>query len=116
MKKVKERKVKTSKLGAIQGDVPILRVAEIPADAKPSKNRRVAEGETTGHNHEVRGEVQMYESLAGYFFEVAVGKPVEIVHTSNGEHDAIEMTPGVYFVPREAQVEYDGEKERRAMD
>jgi len=112
----KTQKIKSNTFGAIQGDVPILRVGAIPADARPTKNRRVAEGETTGHNHEVRGEVQMYENLAGFYFEVATSKKVEIVHTPGGEHATIEMTPGLYFVPREAQVEYDGEKERRVLD
>lgn len=107
---------KTNRLGAVQGDVPIIRIDRLPEDAKPTENRIVAYGETTGHNHQVQGVKEAYENPAGFYFVVAPDEKAEMVHTSNGDHGTIEMAPGLYFVPRVTQVEYDGEMERRVAD
>lgn len=108
--------IRSNEFGAIQGDLDIIKIDRLPADAKRTKKRRLAEGETTGHNHELRGKVDVYENPAGLYFVVAPEATVQVVHTSDGEHDTIEMAPGLYFVPREPQVEYDGEEERRVLD
>lgn len=118
--------VVTNKIGAVQGDVPILRVDERTPDGKRTTKRIVALGEVTGHHHQIFGDVECYEvsrSVAGTLFpglEVVVveGKPARIEHNSGGEHYTIEMTPGVYFIPGPGfqQVEYDGENERRMLD
>ena len=120
------REIQANALGAVQGDVPILRVAAISDGAKATARRIVALGETTGHHHALVGECQVYEvtrSLAGQLFpglEVVVteGQPVHIEHNSDGDHAAIEMTPGIYFIPAPGyqQVEYDGADERRVLD
>lgn len=113
--------MKTNKFGAPQGDVPILKVGNLSKNAKKTKNRTVALGEVTGHHHTIYGKCATYETMReieGQLFpglEVVVTETVELRHQ---EHDAIEMTPGIYFIPAPGhqQIEYDGEQERRVMD
>ena len=109
--------MKTNKLGAFQGDVVIHKIAgnKIPADAEPTKNRIVAYGEATGHHHMIEGECDVYENLFGFAVKVAEPNTATLVHIG-GEHETIEMTPGTYWIPKEAQVEYDGAEERRVLD
>lgn len=106
-----------NKLGAFQGDVVIHRidVDAIPSDAKPTQNRIVAYGEATGHHHVIEGECDVLENLFGFVVKVAEPNTAKLVHIGN-EHETIEITPGIYWIPREAQVEYDGEEERRVCD
>lgn len=116
--------ITTNRIGAVQGDVPVLRIDALTDGGTPTERRIVAYGETTGHHHEIQGEVECYEvtrDIAGNLFpglEVVVTGPARIVHNSSGEHHAIEMTPGLYFIPAPGfqQVEYDGENERRVLD
>ena len=118
--------IKTNIIGAVQGDVPLLRVDSLTPNGKATENRIVAVGESTGHHHQIVGECERYEvqrSIGGNLFrglEVVVidGNPVTLEHTSGGEHFTVEMTSGIYFIPApgQQQVEYDGENERRVMD
>lgn len=113
--------IKTNKLGGVQGDVPILRIEKMPKGAKPTARRIVALGETTGHHHEIVGEVQCFDAthnlFKGIVVVVAEDKPAHLVHNSGGEHYTIEMAPGLHFIPTQIQqVEYDGANERRVLD
>ena len=116
--------MKTNRLGAVQGDVPVLRVDALTLGGKKTQRRIVAVGEATGHNHIVVGDVECYEverNVAGNLFrglEVVVveGQPAALEHMSGGEHETIELLPGIYFIPQIQQVEYDGADERRVVD
>lgn len=118
--------IKTNQIGAVQGDVPILRVKSLTRGGKRTNNRIVAMGEVTGHNHVIEGSVECYEverDLAGQLFRgmevvVAEGESAYLRHTSDGEHRTIEMMPGIYFIPApgQQQMEYDGRDERRVKD
>jgi len=120
------KKVVVNTVGAVQGDVPILRIQSLTPNGKSTKNRVVAMGEATGHDHHLVGTCERYtvsREIGGQLFRgmeivVSEGQSVELVHKSNGEHYAIEMTPGLYFIPApgQQQVEYDGEAERRILD
>jgi hypothetical protein len=105
----------SNKIGAVQGDVPILRIDALPANAKPRKdnNRIVAYGEVTGHHHVIE-QAQMYDDDLGNLFAL-VEQPTRILHH---EHGAIILAPGVYQIGQAGinQVEYDGEEERRVLD
>ena len=103
-----------SEFGGFQGDVDIVRLDDLPADAKPTERRIVAYGEATGHNHTVVGECDAYEVSDGLVFVVAPETEVQMVHTA--DHDPEVITPGIWFVPFDSQVEYDGENERKVMD
>jgi len=104
----------TNKIGFLQGDVVGLYVKGLPKAAKPTKQRIVAYGEATGHHHVVQGSVQAYETATDFYFVVGP-EPAEIVHIGN-DHETIILQPGIIRIPRESQVEYDGEMERRVVD
>jgi len=117
--------VKSNKMGAVQGDVPILKIETLTPNGEPTTTRIVAYGEATGHHHAIMGECEVLEverDIAGRFFKgfeviVTDGNPVHLYHKSEGEHDTIELLPGFYFIPLDIQqVEYDGENERRVLD
>ncbi len=120
------KKVIANSIGAVQGDVPIVRISKLTKGGKRTEQRVVALGEVTGHHHQIVGEVDVYEverKVGGELFpgfEVVVveGKPATIEHNSGGEHYTVEMTPGLWFIPAPGhqQVEYDGVNERRVMD
>ncbi len=96
-----------------QGDVLIVRVGEVPNDAKPRKSRILAEGEATGHHHVLDRAAAVFETARGEVY-FTVAPTVEEVGLRHQEHAAILFGPGSYKVIR--QVEYDGEDERRVMD
>lgn len=119
------RKITATQNVFVQGDVPSLRIGTLPANATPAKSRTVAYGEVTGHHHTVNGGTvyDVETDVAGQLFRgvcvvVDEGETAELVHNSGGEHDVIEMTPGIWFIPGlgQQQVEYDGENERRVLD
>jgi hypothetical protein len=104
-----------NKIGAVQGDVPLRKIAALPPDARPRKdnNNIVALGEVTGHHHIVE-TAQMYEDGLGNLFAL-VEKSTRLLHH---EHGAIILDPGVYQFGLNGvqQVEYDGSEERRMLD
>lgn len=77
-----------------QGDVCLIEVGTIPADAKvltpESRGVVLMEGEATGHHHRFRnnGDVALLERGTGERF-VEVKKPSALTHE---EHDAIMFT------------------------
>lgn len=107
--------MKANKFGFVQGDVIAHYIQALPKDAKPTKQRIVAYGESTGHHHIVEGVQTAYENPQGFYFVVAPEETATLVHIGN-DHDTIEMIPGIVFIPRESQVEYDGAEERRVLD
>jgi hypothetical protein len=107
---------KLTEYGGFQGDVSIVPVSEFPNDAQPTKNRIVAYGEATGHHHSIRGNVDMRETGEAFYFTVVGEEPVVITHIG-GEHEDIEILPGIIWrVAKVAQVEYDGAQERKMRD
>jgi len=107
--------MKANTKGFVQGDVVGHYVSEIPQDARPTNQRIVAYGESTGHHHVVEGVTTAFENPNGFYFVVAPDETARLTHIGN-DHEAIEMTPGIVFIPRESQVEYDGANERRVLD
>jgi hypothetical protein len=91
-----------------QGDVLLLRVDSIPAEAKPRKGKGrliLAYGEATGHHHSLvatlDGKVETLETDAGEVFARIMAAPALETHQ---EHATITIPPGAYKVIR--QVEY----------
>jgi len=111
----KKHQINVGERGAVQGDVPFVKIEKLPKAAKPRKgnNRIVALGENTGHHHVVES-AKMYDDEFGNLFAL-VEKPTRLLHQ---QHGAIVLEPGIYqFGLRGAlQVEYQGEEERRARD
>lgn len=100
-----------------QGDVLLVPVDEIPADAEPvrrSKGRLIlAEGEVTGHHHAIaEPDVELLETKAKEVFLSVMAAPALLVHE---EHSTLTVPPGTYRVIR--QREYVApEIQRRVAD
>lgn len=96
-----------------QGDVLLVSISDIPQAAARIKPKRVilAEGEVTGHVHElVGGKVKVYEDSAKAVFLQIMEAP-ELRHA---EHATQTIAPGAYRVIR--QVEYEPQELRRVAD
>ena len=82
-----------------QGDLLITRIKEIPKGAKKQDNRILAEGEATGHMHELDlGEV--YEKNGTLYFRVPEGQVATLNHP---EHGAMTFETGEYKVIRQRE-------------
>ncbi len=84
-----------------QGDVLLVRIEAIPLGAKQCLGPVVlAEGEVTGHAHQIPSGAQLWQLEETRF--VLAEHEVEMTHQ---EHSSIQLLPGVYEVRR--QREYD---------
>jgi hypothetical protein len=93
-----------------QGDLLIVKVNTLPEGCIKHKHRVLAEGEATGHKHELdTGE--LYEKEGTLFFKVEEAQPATLKHE---EHGPITFEPGVYKVIR--QREYEPRGWRRVAD
>lgn len=101
-----------------QGDVCLIAVTELPADAEditPKKGRVVLmEGEATGHAHAFYdGGVRLYRGKSP-------NQPrfLKVVRTTallkHEEHTTAKVPPGIYRIPQ--QSEYTPEELRRVAD
>lgn len=82
-----------------QGDLLIVKVERIPAEATKRDTRVLAEGEATGHMHELDlGEV--YEKDGTLYFKVPEGKKAALNHQ---EHKTVTFEPGEYKVIRQRE-------------
>ena len=82
------------------GDLLIKETKSMPVDSKQLSTKVLAEGETTGHVHELTGQVLVYEKNGKKFFDAK-----EIVRLTHQEHKTIQIDPGTYQVIHER--EYD---------
>ena len=84
-----------------QGDLLIIRVDKVPLDALKQDGRVLAEGEVTGHMHELdKGEV--YEKEGFLYFRVM---PHETANLNHPEHKTISFDAGEYKVIRQREYE-----------
>lgn len=98
------------------GDLLIKRISKLPPNVKPTNNTVLAEGEVTGHRHQLVGQrVQVYENAEGqkYFTIGQSSSPAELVHE---EHKKIEIEEGVYVVVQEREFNPFEEAIRRVAD
>ena len=87
-----------------QGDILIIRIDSMPQDAAKQANRILAEGEATGHMHELdKGEV--YEKDGTLYFKVEEDSATTLNHP---EHKAVTFDPGTYKVIRQREYEPRG--------
>lgn len=96
-----------------QGDVLLVRVAELPKGAVPEKSDEsivLAYGEVTGHAHRIStaGAVE-YKWQDDRLIEIR--QPSDLTHE---EHAPIHLVPGVYKLVQ--QREYTPERIRRVAD
>jgi len=97
-----------------QGDVLLVKVDDLPANAKKEaigrKNVIIAHGEVTGHKHQfVFRDAEMFRGGAGQVLRVLKdGAPLQ-----HEEHSPIEFPAGLYERP--VQVEHTDEDEPRIV-
>ena len=97
-----------------QGDVLLVPVNEVPKGAKRMRPKRVvlAEGEVTGHVHElVGGRVDLYQDKAEVVFAKIMDSASELKHA---EHATQVIEPGIYRIVR--QREYTPAENVRVAD
>ena len=87
-----------------QGDLLIVKIDRMPQDVTKQANRILAEGEVTGHMHELdKGEV--YEKGGTLYFKVEENSTTILNHP---EHKAVTFEPGTYKVIRQREYEPRG--------
>ena len=76
------------------GDLLIRKVPSIPKTAIPTSTNVIAEGEKTGHNHELKGSHQVFEMLDKQrYFEAK-----QDVILKHPEHNTLDIPKGCYVV------------------
>ena len=81
------------------GDLLIREVSSIPASVIPLSTNIIAEGEKTGHNHELNGPHRIYEMLdKNLYFEAK--QDIELKHP---EHNTIRIPKGKYAIVHERE-------------
>jgi hypothetical protein len=93
-----------------QGDLLIVKVDELPENSVLQNHRVLAEGEATGHKHELDSG-ELYEKEGTLFFRVPEDQKTTLTHQ---EHGPITFISGIYKVIR--QREYEPRGWRRVAD
>ena len=76
------------------GDLLIREIWLIPSDAVRKSTNIIAEGEKTGHNHELKGAQQVFETLdKQLYFEAK-----QDVILKHPDHNTLEIPTGHYIV------------------
>ena len=84
---------------ARHGDLLIRKTNEIPSNLKSTNTVIIAEGEKTGHKHQLQGNVTVYkQELGSLYFEVKTS--AELVHQ---EHKTIHIPEGTHRVEQERE-------------
>ena len=79
------------------GDLLIIEVSSIPNTAVPLSTNIIAEGEKTGHNHELKGAQQVFETLdKQLYFEAK-----QDVILKHPEHNTLDIPKGCYIVEQQ---------------
>ena len=106
---------------AAQGDMMLIRIAELPADAKPAQSENgvfILTHSETGHHHVVieRPTVKFFSAMDQFLSYLVVdGEPAILEHLRPTDtHEALEIKPGIYEVRR--QREYSPAGWQRAAD
>ena len=88
-----------------QGDLLIVRVNAIPTKANSQKSRVLAEGEATGHLHELDEKSDVFEEEGVLYFRVNENSQSLLTHP---EHKTLTFEPGDYRVIRQREYEPQG--------
>ena len=87
-----------------QGDLLIIKVDQLPEAILKKNHRILAEGEATGHLHELDGG-QVYEKKGIMYFKVGADEKIALNHP---EHKTITFDTGIYKVIRQREYEPKG--------
>ena len=89
-----------------QGDLLFIPIDKIPEDAKTKEDGVIAEGEATGHKHQIRSSREAVLKLA---VGIAYLQCLQKTHVDHQEHGTTVLPAGVNFrVQRQREYEPDG--------
>lgn len=95
-----------------QGDVIIVSVNSIPADAKKLPHNILAQGESTGHSHvALADDVELFEKDGILYFSAPSGTGIK-----HQTHNIITVPPGKFKFGIISEYDYDTEERRRIID
>jgi hypothetical protein len=92
-----------------QGDVLLFPVQEV--QGKKINKKPLAEGEVTGHSHQVKGDYTMYEKDGVMYLKAE--SACTVVHE---EHGTISINPGSYQIGIVREYDYALEEARQVRD
>jgi hypothetical protein len=97
-----------------QGDVIIRKIEGLPSNLKSLNHRVLAEGETTGHCHQIAEKElsDLYCDEKGNLF-LHAEKPVILKHNV---HNPVKIPKGDYVVDRVMEYDHFAEEARRVQD
>ena len=97
-----------------QGDVLLEKIGSIPINAKKQNHLILAEGEHTGHFHQVQesNQADLFE-LDGILYLDVLGDNVSLTHQ---EHNLAIIPRGKYQVGIVLEYDYETEEARRVQD
>ncbi|HDP36499.1 MAG TPA: hypothetical protein ENN27_01315 [Candidatus Atribacteria bacterium] len=94
-----------------QGELEITPIVSISVTAKEKGNKILAEGEATGHKHEVIGDAKLYEENGVLY--LSAKEEVEIIHP---DHNTIKLPQGNYKIETQREYEISEAKYRAVRD
>lgn len=92
-----------------QGDIVFRKVTTLPKQAKKKRDNIIAEGEKTGHAHQLKG-ADLHEVLGGPLYAV-VNSEGRVVHE---EHSEVKLPKGIYEIM--VQREFTAGEVRQVID
>jgi len=93
------------------GDILLKKIEKLPEGLKKLNHHILAEGEVTGHRHELTAGVLYAMDTEPKFVRIDV--PATITHQ---EHKPLEVATGIYEVIREREFDYCSEEIARVAD
>ena len=91
------------------GDILLKRISKIPANAVKVEGKVIAEGEVTGHSHQLIGNATLFEVDEIMYVE---SQGCELIHQ---EHDTLHIL-GNFIVGREREYDILTEEVRQVID
>jgi hypothetical protein len=92
-----------------QGDVLLLQIAQLPRTCAPAQTNTLAEGELSGHHHNVYGCEVLADDAGNLYLQSNGGgaqlkhEDVFNEHAPTGDHADLQIPPGIYAVVQQRQ-------------
>ena len=94
------------------GDLLIRKVSSIPKTAIPISGNVIGQGERPGHNHELKGEKQIFETFDHQkYFEAK-----QDVILKHPDHNTLVIPSGYYIIDQQRRYDPFGDVEEEVVD